>query len=216
MPAQSRLIDVATERSRDLLRQIGRELREARLDRNLSLRDVCAAVGISVSLGSRIERGLVRRVPFELLARLSAAVGLEAALRLYPAGSPIRDAVHAALLKRLRERIHPSLRFRTEIPMPIRGDKRAWDAGIEGSTWWVPIEAETKPRDFQALDRRIALKQRDGEVDHVLLLLLDSRHNRAFVEHNRAALTERYPVPGERALELLAAGAHPGGAMIFL
>jgi len=150
------------------------------------------------------------------LTRMAAATGLELSMKLYPAGPPLRDAAHATLLSRLRQRLHSSLRFRTEIPLPIHGDKRAWDAAIDGHDWWIPVEAETKPRDLQALDRRIALKRRDSDIDAVILLLADSRHNRAFAGHLEAGFAARYPVPGRRALELLGAGLNPGGSAIIL
>jgi transcriptional regulator with XRE-family HTH domain len=210
------LLDLAKTRARSLEQQAGRELRDARLDRNLSLREVCAAVGLSIATGSRIERGLVHGVALERLARMGAAVGLDLSTRFFPAGSPLRDAGHSALLERLRTRLHRTLRFRTEIPLPIRGDLRAWDAAIDGRGWWIPVEAETKPRDFQALDRRIALKQRDAEVDRVVLLLGDSRHNRELIRANEAGLRARYPLAGQRALELLAAGVELRASAIIV
>lgn len=100
--------------------------------------------------------------------------------------------------------------------MPIGGDLRAWDAVITGRTWRCGVEAETRPRDRQALERRIALKQRDGDVDCVILLLLDSGHNRRLVREHADALAERFRVPGSQALELLAAGRAPGGNAIVL
>jgi hypothetical protein len=57
---------------------------------------------------------------------------------------------------------------------------------------------------------------RDGAVDHLALLLLDTRHNRDFVRVHRAVLVERLPVPGSRALELLRAGVDPGGSTLIL
>lgn len=100
--------------------------------------------------------------------------------------------------------------------MPTPGDLRAWDALVSGRNWRCGIEAETHPQDGQALERRIALKQRDSDVDYVILLLLDSRHNRAFVREYADLLCERFPVPGARALELLGAGVAPGGNAVVL
>lgn len=103
------------------------------------------------------------------------------------------------------------------MPLPIVGDLRAWDAIVGGSGWDVGVEAETRPPDLQALDRRLALKQRDGSVDQVVLLLADTRHNHELVRGNEAWVASRFPVPGRRALELLAAAANPGGsAIVFL
>jgi hypothetical protein len=57
---------------------------------------------------------------------------------------------------------------------------------------------------------------RDAQFDAVLLLLLDSRHNRELVRAHRPALEERFPVPGGRALELLSAGVYPGKSCLVL
>ena len=62
----------------------------------------------------------------------------------------------------------------------------------------------------------MALKLRDGDVSSMSLLLLDSRHNRDFVRAHYDVLTERFPVPGRRAVELLRAGVNPGGSSVIL
>lgn len=192
------------------------ELRSARLDRGLSGRELARVAGLSAAQYSRLERGLTESLSIERASRLLTAVGLELSVRAYPAGEPLRDASHAALLERLRARLHRSLRFRTEVPFPAPGDRRAWDAVISGPTWRCGVEAETRPRDRQALERRLALKERDGDTTSLCLLLLDSRHNRDFVRANREVLVERFPLAGPRALELLRAGADPGANAIVL
>jgi hypothetical protein len=102
------------------------------------------------------------------------------------------------------------------VPLPSAGDLRAWDALLRGSGWRCGVEAETRPRDLQALERRLALKQRDGAVDMLVLLLLDSRYNRALVREHADALHARFPVRGVRALELLGAGVSPGERAVIL
>lgn len=165
---------------------------------------------------SRIERGLTGSLPIEQAAILTAAVGLELSVRLYPAGEPLRDKAHAALIERFRAVLNPSLRMLTVVPFPSPGDRRAWDIVVAGAGWRHGVEAETRPRDRQALERRLALKLRDGGVDSMSLLLLDSRHNRDFVRANAEALTERFSSPGRHALESLRAGANPTGNAIIL
>jgi hypothetical protein len=66
------------------------------------------------------------------------------------------------------------------------------------------------------LERRLNLKVRDSGVDGASLLLLDSAHNRAFVRAHAASLRELFPVPSERALKLLRAGADPGKGSVIL
>jgi hypothetical protein len=179
------------------------------------LRAIAAATGISAPVGSRIERGLAASVTFEQVARFATAVGLDFSARLYPGGSPTRDAPQTALLARFRKLLHPSLAMPTEVPLPLRGDLRAFDALIRGDGWVEPVEAETRPRDGQALDRRVTLKLRDAGFEHIILLLLDSAHNRRFVR-TLGPYAARYTVAGRTALEHLAAGQNPGGSAIIL
>lgn len=217
MPARQRAVDLGTARGRKAVAELAREFELARLNHGLSYAEVGRAVGLSDSQVGRIARGRSPSLAIEQVCRLLAAVGLEVSIRVYPKGQPIRDAAHLGLLETFRSRLHASLRWRTEVPLPIAGDLRAWDALIGGRGWELAVEAETRPPDLQALERRLALKQRDGRVDQVVLLLLDTRHNHELVRGNAAWVATRFPVPGRRMLELLAAAADPGGsAIVFL
>jgi hypothetical protein len=99
-------------------------------------------------------------------------------LRAYPAGDAIRDVGQQRLLARFRPRLHPSLGWATEVVFPIEGDLRAWDAVIRGANWQIAVEAETVLDDIQAVERKLARKQRDGGIDHVILLVADTPRNR--------------------------------------
>ena len=149
---------------------------------------------------------------------MGAALGFELSLRFFAAGDPVRDAGHRAVLARLRGTCHPSLRLRTEVPLPRVGDQRAWDAMIDGFRPPIRcgVEAETRPTDEQALTRKLALKRRDGGVDRLILLLPDTRHNRAFIRSASAGLGAEFPIAGRRAVELLRAGVDPGGDAIVM
>lgn len=213
VPARPRQQDRAIQRAVALRAETGHSLRAARLDRDVSLQAQARVTGISASQTSRIERGIAPSVTFDQVARLAAAVGLDLSVRLYPGGQPLREAGHAALLGRLEALLHESLTMPREVPLPIPGDQRAFDAVIRGHGWGEPVEAETRPHDGQALERRITLKLRDAGFEHVILLLLDSAHNRRFV---RSLGSSRFTVDGNVALERLAAGEHPGGSAIIL
>jgi transcriptional regulator with XRE-family HTH domain len=216
MGARERRVDAGAARGRALTTAILAELRSARLDRGLAGADVAREVGISQSQYSRIERGLTESLSIGEASTLLAAVGLDLSVRAYPGGQPLRDAAHAALIGRFRAELHPSLRLITEVPFPGPGDRRAWDVVVLGTDWRHGVEAETRPRDRQGLERRMVLKERDGDVSSMSLLLLDSRYNRDFVRAHRDVLAERFAVPGKRALELLRAGVNPGGNSIIL
>src|SRR3954465_1289028 len=114
MPSGSRPFDRGTDRGRRLRFQVGTELRAARANRSLRLRDVCDAVGISVATGSRIERGLMEHVDVMLLARMCAVVGLDLSLRAYPGGDPIRDARQLGVLRQFHALLHPTVGWGTE------------------------------------------------------------------------------------------------------
>ena len=216
MATRSRPVDRGTERGRRLRITIGSDIRGARLNRGLTLDEVCAAVGVSASTGSRLERGVLEHVDVMLLARMSAVVGLELSIKAYPGGEPIRDAPQLRLLSDFRPLLHPSLAWATEVVLPGVGDQRAWDGLVRGSGWRYGVEAETAPNDGQATLRRLALKQRDGQVDGVLLLLRDTRQSRAFLREIESVAESTFPVPGARALELLGVGADPGGNSIIV
>jgi transcriptional regulator with XRE-family HTH domain len=216
MPTRELPVDRGAERARTILTDLSREMRAARLDRGLSQAVTGRAFGLSGGQVSRIERGLVRELSINTAARLLAVLGLEISVRVFPAGEPVRDRAHLALLGRLRVRLHRRLAWRTEVAVPIPGDLRAWDATIGGTGWLIGVEAETPPRDVQALERRIHLKARDSGVTQVILLLANTRHNRMLLHTHGESLREAYPVAGARALELLRIGAEPGGNAIIL
>lgn len=218
MPTRERPVDRGTERGRRILADLGRELRAARRDRGLTLATVGAATRMSISKVSRIERGLAPRVTVIDLARLHPVVGLEMWARSFPGGSPIRDVGHLKVLHRFRECLHPALGWSIEVPFARSGDQRAWDAVVAGGrpSWRFGIEVETAPRDVQALARRLGLKARDGGVDGVLLVVPRSRYTREFLSQARDVLASDFPVPGQRVLEALAAGARPGGSAIVV
>jgi transcriptional regulator with XRE-family HTH domain len=214
MTTRERPVDRGRRRGRELYLRVARELRAARVDRGLSLAAIGSAIGLSASEVSRIERGLLPGVSVLRLAELEAVVGLELDIRVYPGGQPLRDAAQVDLLERFRRRLHRSWRWAVEVPLPIVGDLRAW-----GAMAWLPdrrygVEVETRPSDAQALMRRLQLKRRDGGVDGVLLVLPDTRTARAFVRAAEPTLREFFPIPGRRALELIRAGADPGGSAV--
>ncbi|MEW5989892.1 MAG: helix-turn-helix transcriptional regulator [Chloroflexota bacterium] len=215
MPRE-RPIDRANRAADAMLVRAGGELRDGRLDRGLSIDAASAAAGISNAEWSRIERHRSPRVPLVTLVRCGAVVGLDVSVRLFPGGPPVRDAAHLALLGVLRERLHPSLRWATEVPLPIAGDQRAWDATITGPNWTVGVEAETRPRDAQALHRRLGLKLRDARASSMILLLRDSRATRVFLREAADEIMPSFPVAGRRALGLLGAGISPGGSSIVM
>lgn len=215
--SRERAVDAGAARAREILGRVTTEARSSRLGAGLTQIDVATALGMSRAQYSRIERGHSPDLSIDLAARLFAVLGMDLVVRAYPAGDPLRDAAHAALLERLHERCHRSFRWRTEVPFPDRGDRRAWDATAMSPAVRIGIEAETRIRDGQALERKLALKERDGGMDRMILLVGDTRANRDALRAYGGPIVARFPVPGRRALELLAAGVDPGGnALVVL
>ena len=178
----------------------------------LSLGTAGRAVGMSYTQVGRIERAIHSNVSATQLARIGAVVGLDIRIRAFPGATPLRDAAQLALLDRLRARWHPDLTVSTEVPLPLDGDPRAWDAMIAGFTEpaaTLPTEAETRIHALQAQTRRIMLKGRDEGFDHVLLAVAATRTNRLAIREAGAAVAELFPLPARLALRALALGEHP-------
>lgn len=137
-------------------------------------------------------------------------------MKFYPSGRPLRDQAHLDLIARFRARLGPELIAQTEVPVPIPGDARAWDAVVHGGPKPIGIEAETRLRDWQALQRRIALKARDSGIDRVILLLSETRANRTAMRQARASLLETFPIRACVALQALGENRDPGGSAIIM
>ena len=214
MGTRERAIDRGSRRGRQLESRLGGELRLARIGAGVSQRAVATAVGLSHAHVGRLERAEAR---WDLLtaARLCAVLGLELAVSVHPVASPLRDRAHLALLGRFAGRLHPSFTWRTEVALPIRGDTRAIDGWLANDRCRVMVEAETRLADAQASERRARLKQRDAGHPRLILLLSDTRFNRAAV-HAIPGIAARFPVRSRRALAALARGDDPGGDSVVL
>ena len=90
-----------------------------------------------------------------------------------------------------------------------RRDRRAWDAVIRLGGRRAGCEAETRLADVQALERRLALKLRDGGVDVLILVVADTAHNRAVLRAHREALRPLLPLDGRHILAAFAEGRLP-------
>jgi hypothetical protein len=210
-----------TDKARQIVQALMRDAESARLAGGTSF----AAIGRALHVGSGqvalIYRGRSPNLSIVRAAQVLEAVGLELSARAFPVGAPVRDAGQLALLARLRQRVHSHLQWREEVPvmeLPAAGtvDRRAWDAAIDGPGVCVRVEAETRVGDTQALERRVALKQRDGAADCVVLLLADTRHHRILLEVAGAGLRAAFPMQQRAALAALRDGRSPAGNALIL
>lgn len=216
MVTRDRRTDRGRRDARRRLVAIGDELREARLTAGLSQREVAELVGVSHAQVSRVELAQSERVPYQTLAVIGAALGLDVSIRAFPSGEPIRDAAQVGLLGRLHSCLAPSLGWRTEVPIRLPRDRRAWDAEIRGLDWRAVVDAESRLRDVQALARRVTVKARDDEADLVILLVAATRHNRHVVRLAAPDLAGTFPAAGRAILTALTSGARPPASGVVL
>ncbi|MBI2782373.1 MAG: helix-turn-helix transcriptional regulator [Chloroflexi bacterium] len=203
-------------RSRLLRDRTADGLGNARRGAGLSIREVARRVGVSADTIRRLELADPHAMTIDLVGRVAPILGMELAASLYPAGDPVRDRGHLALLARLRARVPSALRWRVEVPVPITGDLRSGDAMVTLDTGDIVIEAETRLDDLQAVERKGAAKARDLGAIRLVLLVADTRHNRRVIR-DHPELRERFPVDTRACLARLAKGQDPGGdALVIL
>lgn len=216
MPPRTNTLGEAQRFLEWLRADAGRELRLARHNAGLTMQQVADRPGWSKSKISRIERGRSPRVSLEDLVMVAAVVGLRPSVKFWPNGRPLRDAGQVELLAALTARMHPSWQHRHEVPMPRAGDLRAADqvSSIPGCR--IMIEAFRRFADYQAQTRGARAKQRDLGADRLLILVEDTRVNRAAVDAIGPELRLSFPVPPRAMLAALAAGLDPGGDGVVL
>jgi hypothetical protein len=199
-----------------LLDQVVREFHEARLGAGVSQGRIGRAINRSDAWVSWAESGTNASLSIVDAARLLACVGLVLSVRAYPAGRGIRDAAQLALIAHLKSLVQPRWDWRTEVPIPLPGDARAWDVVLLGAAVRIGIEAESRLRDIQALDRRVMLKLRDTGLDRVVILVAATRTNRTILREISDSVRSNYPIPSRQALDALVNGRDPGGNAIVV
>ena len=203
-------ISRADRRSRWLLDRLGMELRTARHSAALTLEQVAKVVRVSPSELSRIERGPAPWVDLGMLSRLAAVVGLDVSLRLYPAGEPLRDLAHLRLTEAFRSLLGPDLVVRAEVPIGDERDLRAWDLTLaDRAHQTCGAELETRFVDVQEQLRRLTRKASDSGLDRLLLVVADTRSNRAAIRAAAALLGTTFAIDDPAAYEALARGVVP-------
>lgn len=216
MATRTRSLDEAARNARWSLAELGREVRNARIRRGSTQRQVAVRLGTSVSQVSRLERGLAPRLTVASAFRLAAAVGLRGYLRAFPGGRDLLDQPQLALLERLRGRAAPAWRWRLEVPIPTPGDLRAVDAVLTNGDCVIAIEAITRLADVQAQVRAAQVKARDLGATRLLLLLAATSANRRALRAAQPLIEAAFPMTTRAALTSLAAGRDPGADALVL
>lgn len=175
------------------------------------MQQVADRLGWSKSKISRIERGLSPRVSLAAITAFAAVVGLRPYVKLFPVGPALRDVGQVELLAALNARMHPSWHSEHEVPMPKLGDLRAADQVSSTPGCRVMVEAYRRFSDYQAQSRAARVKQRDLGAERLVLLLEDTRTNRAALAAAGLEPRRSFPVAQRAMLASLAAGRDPGG-----
>lgn len=193
----------------DQLRDLGRELRVARIMAGKTQMEVARAIGASKTQVCRIERAGVPKVSLLQLTRFGGAVGLRVWVRAYPGGRCLMDAPQLALLRRLTGMSH-LWKWRTEVTMPKHGDLRAADVAASNGSCAVVVEAITRLADFQAQSRSALAKKRDLGADRLVLLIADTRANRRALREAADIAIGSFPLNTAQVLRAMEAGEDPG------
>jgi transcriptional regulator with XRE-family HTH domain len=232
MGSSRRRRDLRTNAARgaDRLRgSIGAELRRARQDAGLSLRDAAGAAGVDPSFLSLVERGLAEASWTTLLA-VATVLGLELSVRLYATtGSRLRDRHQAAIVERLladRSRTWTAA-VEVAVSRPARG---VIDVVLARPGLLLAVEVHSELRSVEQVIRWAADKA-DGLPSSVrwnelsgagsaridrLLVVRSTRHNRAVVRGH--ARTFRTAYPGDAQLAVAAVidgGGWPGASLVW-
>lgn len=202
--------------ARWLLRDIGRELRVARIAAGSRQIDVARRLGTSKSAVCRVEKGSMQQLSLRRLERHAAAVGLKPFVRLYPAARRILDQPQLELLAGFRARLHPSWSFATEVVMPIPGDLRAADCRFAKPGHVCIGEAYTRISDFQAQSRAALAKKRDIGADRLYLIVRGTNTNRRALRAAGPIVAASFPLRTREVMQALAEGTDPGGDGIVI
>ena len=217
MTTRQRIATIGTADARRLAVDTGREIAAARRSAGATQRHVAAIAGMSASQLGRLERGELLRPTLDVIFRAARAAGFSASLKLYPDGSRLRDEGQLRVLTRFDRVSAAALRTRREVRLPVEGDQRAWDERITDGRANASVECEVHPHDIQAVQRRIALKQRDDpSAGVVILLVADTAHNRRVLAERREALRPQFPLDGGAILRALRAGRIPQVSGVLL
>jgi transcriptional regulator with XRE-family HTH domain len=209
MANRERRMERATRLMAHDLQEVAFELRAARLRSGLTLQEVADAMGVSPSAVFRTEKARTQGLPPETLARHAAALGLRARIRVFPEGDPIRDAGQLALIRQARERLGPHLAWTFEVPIPLPGDRRAFDAVVTATDGRVGLEFFTRLSDAQAQLRAVHLKQRDAGLERSVIVLKATTANRRALRLAGPAIVDLFPGTTRRVLGSLATGRIP-------
>jgi transcriptional regulator with XRE-family HTH domain len=202
---------------------VARTIAEIRTSRNvagLTHLEIAQALGIDRSIITRLEHGGSNDLGVIRLSEIASVLGYEVSVGLHPIGDPVRDKGQLACGRRFGALLSDRWRATDETPLPGAGDQRAWDKLLRlddpKPRYLVGVDIESRIIDVQALVRRTRGRERDGHVDHILIVLADTAHNRRISEALRAALGPDYQTGARSLLASLRRGERLVGSGLVL
>lgn len=202
MVTRERRAERGRQRGRRMRAEVGRAYRLARRSAGVTQASVARLVGTSQATISRIERA-TGEADLTLLAMIGTVIGLDLVVSVYPGGTPVRDAGHVKLTRRLQLLLPTEFVWRTEQFMPTPGDQRSIDAIIVSPPLRAGFEIESRLLDGQDLARRTLLKQRDANLACMILVFADTTFNRRAVASSDATLRPAFPLGARQLLSAL-------------
>jgi transcriptional regulator with XRE-family HTH domain len=193
-------------RTHEIVAATGADIKTMRMDAGLSQRRLAEAAAIDHGFLSQVERG-VRAPSLAVLVAISSALGGDLRVRVYPGTGPrVRDPLQARMVEAILRELHPRWARHLEVPVyrPVHGviDLVVHDpvASVIGAT---EVQSELRRLEQQirwSHEKADALPSaaiwRFAEpwpkVDR-LLIVRNTRTNRAIVERFAATLTTEYP-----------------------
>ena len=197
-----------------------REIREARQATGLTHGEIARAIGIARSNLTRLEAGKRDDVGIVECSKIASVLGYEVSVGLHPIGDPVRDKSQLACGRRFNALLTDRWRVTDETLLPGSGEQRSWDKLLrlvgESPRYLVGVDIESRVWDLQALVRRTRGRERDGQVDHILIVLADTAHNRRVADELRSGLGPDYAASPRRVLRALRAGEPIAGSAVIL
>ena len=216
-------------RLRASLTGFGAEARRLREDAGLSRAELARGVGMDASYLAEIEAGKAHP-SLDVCTRLPLGLGADLPLRLYPTtGSPLRDRHQSPIAESLLRLLHPRWKVFSEVA--VRRPARGWiDLGLHDrrAALMVATEIQSDLRRLEQLlrwadDKATALPSWEGWASlgadttiSRLLVVRETRANRAVAAEFRHLLRTSYPSCGADALDsLLGNEVWPGPSLLW-
>ena len=194
--------------ARAVAESIGREVALARTNLGLTRQAASRVAGVSASTQQRVEDGDVR-VRIDTACRVASAVGLKLWAKAFPVRTlSLRDTGQLQIAEFVRSLAASVYRVSVELGL---GNGRSIDMVFFGSVEIIAIEIERIIADLQAQYRSAAAKRDELALAHqrpvrLVLVIEDSRRNRAAVREHSALIRSMLPAGSRDVLRSIRRG----------